>query len=162
MLEGINANQSLTGTNPATGRTPTQQLGKDSFMALLVAQLKNQDPLEPTANDEFVAQLAQFSSLEQMEQVNKNLVGLAVLQQGNELIGQITSASGLIGQQVRFTNPETGETGEGIVESVKLEDDVAMLRVDGRSVPLYALVEVLGTPSPSVPPTPSATSAAGE
>lgn len=146
MINGISA------TDPVTGRPsdlPTQKLGKDSFMALLVTQLQNQDPLQPTANDEFVAQLAQFSSLEQMEGVNENLVALALLQQGNALLGQLTSASNLIGQQVKYTDPASGEVTEGLVESVKVEDDVAMLRVGGTSVPLSAITEVLGPPQES-------------
>lgn len=143
MINGISLN------DPVTGRAsdmPSQQLGKASFMQLLVTQLQNQDPLQPTANDEFVAQLAQFSSLEQMEGVNQNLVALAILQQGNALLGQLTSASSLIGQQVQYTNPADGSVTIGVVDSVKIEDDVAMLRVGGTSVPLSAVTEVLGAP----------------
>ena len=146
MINGISANDPITGR---ASNMPTQNLGKDSFMALLVTQLQNQDPLAPTANDEFVAQLAQFSSLEQMEGVNENLVALALLQQGNALLGQLTSASNLIGQQVKYTDPTTGEPAEGVVDSVKVEDDVAMLRVGGKSVPLSSITEVLGAPTPN-------------
>ncbi len=143
MINGISLN------DPVTGRASdlsSQQLGKASFMQLLVTQLQNQDPLQPTANDEFVAQLAQFTSLEQMEVVNENLVALAILQQGNALLGQLTSASSLIGQQVQYTNPEDGSVAIGVVDSVKIEDDVAMLRVGGTSVPLSSVTEVLGAP----------------
>lgn len=146
MLNGITATEPTSGQPSAL---PTQQLGKDSFMALLVAQLQNQDPLEPTANDQFVAQLAQFSSLEQMQGVNENLVALALLQQGNALIGQLTSASSLIGQQVNYTNPTDGSVATGVVESVKIEDDVAMLRIGGKSVPLFSVTEILGPPTPA-------------
>lgn len=143
MINGISLNDPVNGR---TGNLPTQELGKDSFMSLLVTQLQNQDPLQPTANDEFVAQLAQFSSLEQMEVVNENLVALAILQQGNALLGQLTSASSLIGQQVQYTNPADGSVATGVVDSVKIEDDVAMLRVGGASVPLSSVTEVLGAP----------------
>lgn len=150
MINGISANDAVSG--PLAGRAsglPSQNLGKDSFMQLLVTQLQNQDPLQPTANDEFVAQLAQFSSLEQMEGVNDNLVALALLQQGNALLGQLTSASGLIGQQVQYTDPSDGSVRTGVVDSVRIEDDVAMLRVGGASVPLSSVSEVLGPPSGS-------------
>ena len=49
------------------------QLGKNDFLTLLIAQLRNQDPLNPASNTEFIAQLAQFSSLEQMTLMNANL-----------------------------------------------------------------------------------------
>ena len=50
-----------------------QSLGKEDFLRLLITQLEYQDPLSPLQNEEFVAELAQFSSLEQMQNVNKNL-----------------------------------------------------------------------------------------
>jgi flagellar basal-body rod modification protein FlgD len=55
-----------------------QTLGRDEFLKLLIAQLENQDPMEPAKDTEFVAQLATFSSLEQLMAANENLQGLAV------------------------------------------------------------------------------------
>ena len=52
---------------------PTNELGQDTFLRLFIAQLENQDPLDPTSNEEFVAQLAQFSSLEQATQTTSML-----------------------------------------------------------------------------------------
>ena len=98
---------------------------------------------------EFVAQLAQFSSLEQMEGVNENLVALALLQQGNALLEQMTNGSALIGHQVNYTDPTTGQEASGIVESVRVEGDQALLRVSGNDVPLAAITEVLGEPDPA-------------
>ncbi len=61
------------GGGPLSGPAEANDLDKDAFLKLLVAQLNNQDPLSPMKNEEFIAQLAQFSSLEQMQQINSNL-----------------------------------------------------------------------------------------
>ena len=65
--------------------TPKDELGRDQFLTLLVAQLQHQDPLNPLDGTDFTAQLAQFSSLEQLFAVNENLTGVreAVSVQGN-------------------------------------------------------------------------------
>jgi flagellar basal-body rod modification protein FlgD len=75
---------------------PQKDLGKDDFLKLLVTQLQNQDPLQPMQNTEFVAQLAQFSSLEQLTNMNEqiSLVQLAQLSTSN------IQAAGLVGQEV--------------------------------------------------------------
>jgi flagellar basal-body rod modification protein FlgD len=76
-----------TGTSSTQNQTQkpvarTDQLGRDAFLNLLVTQLRHQDPLQPQANGEFIAQLAQFSSLEQLTTMSETLeaikAGLAV------------------------------------------------------------------------------------
>ncbi len=123
--------------------TGNNNLNKDAFMQLLVAQMKNQDPTEPTSNEQFIAQLAQFSSLEEMQGVNENLVALAALQQGNALMSQLTNASALIGNNVTYTD-EYGDSISGEVEAVRLEGGQAVLQVGGATVPLSAVSEVTG------------------
>ncbi len=68
-----------TGTAQAT-KNEKVAMGKDDFLRLLVAQLENQNPLDPLDNAEFTAQLAQFSSLEQLFDMNKNMESLRSLQ----------------------------------------------------------------------------------
>jgi flagellar basal-body rod modification protein FlgD len=145
-IPGINSNDPLSLAAAAGG----DNLGKDAFMNLLATQMKNQDPLEPTDNSQMLAQLAQFSSLEQMQTLNDNLVGLAVLQQSNALLEQLTSSSALIGKDVKYVDPNTEAEAWGRVESVRIVDGLAQLQIGGQNVPLANVVEV-GTP-PAPPP----------
>ncbi|BBO88295.1 basal-body rod modification protein FlgD [Desulfosarcina ovata subsp. ovata] len=75
-------------------------MGKDDFLTLLVAQLQNQDPLNPSDSTEFTAQLAQFSSLEQLQNINDALSDFEVYQstlnniQSSSFIGKTITASG--------------------------------------------------------------------
>jgi flagellar basal-body rod modification protein FlgD len=141
MIEGISSNDPVFG---AQGRG-TQDLDKGAFMELLVAQMRNQDPMAPTDNQQFIAQLAQFSSLEEMQGVNENLVALAFLQEGNAVLTQLTNSSALIGKNVSYTDPKSGEPAQGVVDSVKLADGVVLLHIAGQDVPLPAVTEVTGS-----------------
>ena len=69
----INAISTLTDSGTASSATKSKSLDKDAFLKLLTTQLQNQDPLNPTDSTEFTAQLAQFSSLEQLSNVNETL-----------------------------------------------------------------------------------------
>ena len=75
------------------GRKPKQELGKDDFFQLLVAQLPHQDPTSPLEDTQFVGQLAQFTSLEQLTNMNQSFGTL------NRLIGD-SSAVNVVGKQV--------------------------------------------------------------
>jgi len=118
------------------------EMGKEAFMELLVQQLKNQDPMSPMDNDKFIAQLTQLSELEGIQNLNENMVGLAMLQQGNALMSQLTQSSALIGKNVTYFSPETGEEQTGSVDSVKIEEGVAVLNIDGFDVPLGSVMEI--------------------
>lgn len=119
-------------------------LGRDAFMQLLVAQMQNQDPLEPKGGEDMSAQLAQFSSLEQMEQMNENLTTMVLLQQSNALLSQLSESSALIGKDVTWSDPDLGTNGTGTVESVRLAEGLTFLSIDGQDIPLYSITQVLG------------------
>lgn len=82
------------GSTQAAAVTPKKSgVGKDDFLKLLVTQLRFQDPMNPMEDKEFIAQMAQFNSLEEMQNLNKNLAAQ------NEF-AQLTQASSLIGKTV--------------------------------------------------------------
>jgi hypothetical protein len=95
-------------------RRPNNSLGKSEFLKMLVAQLQYQDPLEPTTDSEFAAQLAQFSSLEQMQNLNAtmeafryySLVGQYVVSVSKDANGVETAFAGIV-DRVVTANGET-------------------------------------------------------
>jgi len=94
----------LGGTSVVAGSTsgsgaaaPEDTLGRDQFLTLLVAQLQNQDPLNPLESQDFTAQMAQFSSLEQLFDVNESLANI----QGAITAGESESALDYIGMEVK-------------------------------------------------------------
>lgn len=111
------------------------QLGKDDFLRLLIAQLRHQDPLQPVNDREFVAQLAQFSALEQMHNVASAVLELARRQEA-------AAAFGLVGRRVRV-EAEDGTVVEGVVSGVRRQDGSFLLVVGDRTFRLDQLVEVV-------------------
>lgn len=138
-ISGISSSDALSGSSGLA----TQSLDRDAFMQLLVTQLQNQDPLEPTKNEEFVAQLASFSSLEQLQGLNDSILAMIALNQGNALLAQLTQSSALIGKSVTWIDPATGSSQSGVVDSVKISDGIATLSISGTDVPLATVTEIL-------------------
>jgi flagellar basal-body rod modification protein FlgD len=112
------------------------QLGKDDFLRLLVAQLQNQDPMNPMDDTQFVAQMAQFTTLESMQEMESQMALLLQVEQ----LGQ---ANGLMGKQVEAYSDGAGGTIKGIVDSVKMVDGSAVLSVGGTTVNLQDIVSVV-------------------
>lgn len=95
-------NQAQTAQEASQSNTPKTKsltLGQDDFLTLLVAQLQNQDPLNPSDPTEFTAQLAQFSQLEQLFNLNKSVDSLTLAQNNSERLSALT----LIGKEVLVT-----------------------------------------------------------
>ena len=92
-------------------------MGKEDFLMLLVAQLENQDPMNPQDATEFTAQLAQFSQLEQLTNVNESLEGLAAMSSEMERM----SALGLIGQNVVAQTDQFHFNGDPVQLGYRLE-----------------------------------------
>lgn len=105
-IASLNSTTSLAAVGPQT-TTSTNSAGDlnyESFLRLLVAQMKNQDPLNPMEGTEYTAQLAQFSSLEQSIKMNDKLdavIGSMMLSQAESVIGRtVTSADGSVTGEV--------------------------------------------------------------
>lgn len=88
----------------------SSRLGKDEFLKLLVTQLSNQDPLSPVDNQAFIAQLAQFATVEQQSQMNSTLESLVMAQAS----ANQTNIANLVGKNVTFTSNDVvlGATGD--------------------------------------------------
>lgn len=129
------------GTNTNTANTQTAasktQVDYNSFLKLLVAEMKNQDPTKPMDSTQYVAQLAQFSQVEQSVQMNSRLDQIL---QGSAL----AQADALIGRTV--TSPD-GKTS-GVVAEVRLfKDGVVAVLTDGKSVVINPGVSIKATPA---------------
>ncbi len=94
------ANKPSSGTTSGAASAPGGAMGKDQFMKLLIAQMQNQDPMNPMQGDQMAAQLAQFSSLEQLQQINSALSNQSTA--AGSLLGAVQSnaAIGTIGHHV--------------------------------------------------------------
>jgi flagellar basal-body rod modification protein FlgD len=90
----------LFGAPPTTTNASRTSMGKDEFLRLLVTQLQNQDPLSPLQPHEFAAQLAQFSSVEQLTQLNDGMAAQSQLVQLTAMMGQTNFGASLIGHEV--------------------------------------------------------------
>ena len=113
-------------TTPTTVTRPGASLGKDDFLKLLVTQLQHQDPLNPMDDMQFMQQMAQFSTLEQITNVGNEIQRLS-------FAGQVSQGVGLIGRTVTYE--EADETlVTGTAERVELKDGTIAVVVDGKQV----------------------------
>lgn len=140
VVDGLGAvikDGSFVETASAASTASTAKAGdamdKDAFLQLLVAQMKYQDPLEPTSNTEYISQYATFSELEQMQNMSASM--------------ELSRASSYVGQEVVIrTTLSSGEVQEieGVVEYVIYENNKAMVSVDGA---LYSASDIYATKS---------------
>jgi flagellar basal-body rod modification protein FlgD len=135
---------STLATTPTTATTtskPTENpedkvaaLGKDDFLKLLVAQLQHQDPMQPTDNAEYMGQLAQFSTLEQITNVGQEMKRMRAS-------SQVDQAVSMIGKNVGYLLAD-GTAAEGVVGSVSIEDGEITLKVGTAVVSPSAITSV--------------------
>lgn len=116
------------------GRKPSQELGKDDFLKLLMAQMTNQDPTNPMDNTEFIAQMAQFSSLEQMTNMSQGFERLS------SMLGS-AEAQGTLGRTVEIDLGDTTTTG--VVEATS-RGSRPQVKVNGMYYDMDKIVSVYG------------------
>ena len=110
----LNSGQTAAGQSSG----PMSQLGKDDFLRLLVGRLQHQDPLNPSTDEDFIGQMAQFTMVEQLT----NLAGDA----------RRTQTMSLLGRTVTYRNAD-GTAVTGVVERVELEGGNGTLTVGGQT-----------------------------
>ena len=121
-----------TNTSESPTKKASSSLGKDDFLELLVTQMKYQDPLNPQSDTDFIAQLAQFSSLEQMQNLNQTSTNSQVF--------------GLVGKEVTVkTTDSQGKEKEitGTVDFVTVQSGKAKISINGTLYPAEDLVKVM-------------------
>jgi flagellar basal-body rod modification protein FlgD len=107
----------LASLNSGTAQgspSPSNSLGQADFLKLLMAQMQHQDPMSPMSGTDFTAQLAQFSSLQGIQQLNTNISSMLLLQ-------GLTQGANLIGKNVTYAKPASNANTQGAVSSVKVD-----------------------------------------
>ena len=127
-----------SGTTSSTKGVPqldnTQQLDENTFLKLLVAQLKYQNPLQPTDPAAFMAQTAQFTQVEKLTKLVDDQQAMLSTQ-------RMLSAGTMVGRTVSFPGPD-GTTSTGVVTSASFHGSEPTLRVGDKDVPLSSVTEV--------------------
>jgi len=117
------------------------ELGKTEFLKLLVAQLSYQDPLAPMADHAYIAQLAQFSSLEQLANLNTEFAGLRAATETNLSSSLALSALAMVGMQATVRTGD-GSSLSGMVDAVRLLGPAVLVKLGGGEYDLSAVEEV--------------------
>lgn len=140
MADSVSTNNiwpNYSANNVKTSSTSkSNELGKDQFLKILITQLKNQDPTQPLEDKEFIAQMAQFSSVEQLTNMASEM---SLLRQS------LGMASGLIGKMVSWnTTDSSGNTvsKEGTVDAISFKDGTQYATVKGENVSLDKLTKI--------------------
>lgn len=126
-VSGVNGSQATAASTAGAAQVAqSNQLGKMDFLNILVTQLRYQDPLNPMDDKAFIAQLAQFSALEQMTEQTK--------------WAQMSYGLNLVGHMVLYSNDE-GQPGIGVVQSLRMVDGQPMLNLGELEIKLEQVIE---------------------
>ncbi|MGQ9486490.1 MAG: flagellar hook capping FlgD N-terminal domain-containing protein [Armatimonadota bacterium] len=128
----------VNGVNStATQTTNTRSVGKDQFLKLFLTQLQNQNPLEPMQDRDFLMQLAQFTQVENTEEVARVLQNLQTL-------AHATQATTLLGKRVLALRASDSTPVEGVVSAVRFSNDGVWLKVGNDEAHVNSVLQVSG------------------
>ncbi|ANS74003.1 flagellar hook capping protein [Paenibacillus yonginensis] len=127
----------------------TQSLGKDQFLKILITQLQNQDPMQPMEDKEFIAQMAQFTSVEQLVNISSQL---------NTMSLSLGSVSSLIGKEATWmqdnsdsskayvidgdTASDDGYTLKGIIDGIVVRSGIQYAKIGSNEVPVTKILQI--------------------
>jgi len=114
-------------------REPKQVLDKDAFLMIMIEQLKNQDPTSSVDSDKFLSQMAQFTMMEQLLNLNQSFENVIKMQ-------QINNAAVMIGKNVKIATQEG--TVEGVVGKVAVRDEKVEIFVNGNYYDIDSVLEI--------------------
>lgn len=130
-----------TQSSQSAANAVTKTLGQDDFLKLLIAQMENQDPSQPTDDTQFIAEMAQFSSLEQMNNVATAVNTLNTNLQTMNQQQLLTQGASLIGKYVKGTDAKNNSIS-GVVDSVTMSSGNVMLQIGSQSLPLSQVTNI--------------------
>ena len=148
-VTGAASAKSTDTTHGTAASAPGGIMGKDQFLKLLIAQLKNQDPMSPLQGDQMASQLAQFSSLEQLQQINANLTGQQT--SSSTLLGAVQSSAAIntightvvaIGDQLQVGGANGVSTVEATFGSAATNATIHVFNAGGSEVGSQSLGSV--------------------
>lgn len=126
-VNNIGTSTTTQSSSTQSAKSSESSLGKDDFLKLLVTQMQYQDPMKPMDDTQFVSQMAQFSSLEQMQNLNSSMMTV--------------QASGMIGKNIKWTN-DSGTEQTGVVTAVKITSGKPALVVGDLNVDLDKVTSI--------------------
>lgn len=133
-----NTNAADYQSQTKTANNATEVLGKDDFLKLLVTQLRHQDPINPVEDKEFIAQLAQFSSLEQMQNLTTSI---NTMMESQQRLTALSQATAMIGKEVEIAS-HSGESLFGKVSGVQFISGWPEVIVDGKTYDFTEIVSI--------------------
>lgn len=130
----VNGASSTTGTSSASSASALTQISPNDFLQMLITQLQQQDPLNPTSSDQILQQISEIDNIEATTNLTSSLTSVATDQ-------SFQTASGLIGKQVDGVD-SSGNPVSGTVDSVSFSNGAASLNVGSQTMDLSGISSI--------------------